>query len=484
MKIKTKVILILNVIFISLGIVLNICIRQVVSVNMEDSIKSSLVDIMNSTREYIKYNLVVNYPSDKQEVFIRETTYINKYISTNYKCYSDIRNMNGDMIQNNNGGVLEDILNKGTNEAMGGKAIMNVIYEDNTVYGVLSYPFYFDDSYLGIININKSFETLYESYKKSIFTASAIEITVFALMLILTIAMSNTLIKPIIALTKGVQKVGQGVYDFDMPKISKKNEIGILTTEFINMKEKIREQIDTINKEKEKVETLQQGRVKFFNNVTHELKTPLTAISGYAEVIMNDMVTDEAFKKRALERIYSESERLHQLVLELIDISKGISNIEEEKKNMSIDIVLKQVCEDMKIKADKYNLYIESDIDEGTIYAQENRIKEVIINIIDNAIKYSEDEEKIVLQSQNDNKLYYIKVINRGGPIPDEIYEYIFEPFVKIEDNKNEKSRGLGLYICNEIIKGHNGEITIKNGEYIEVILKIPLVVNKLETTS
>lgn len=116
------------------------------------------------------------------------------------------------------------------------------------------------------------------------------------------------------------------------------------------MKDKIQHQIEDIKLQKSKVEKLEKSRVEFFNNVTHELKTHLTAISGYAEMLKDNVVDDMKFKERAVERIYSESERLHKLVLDLIDVSKEISCIEEEWTNLDVKVFVKIPCNVNKLE--------------------------------------------------------------------------------------------------------------------------------------
>ncbi len=240
------------------------------------------------------------------------------------------------------------------------------------------------------------------------------------------------------------------------------------------MRDKIKEQIETIESEKRKVYKLEKGRREFFNSVTHELKTPLTAISGYAELLLTGMVQDEDFDKRAIERIYSESDRLHKLVLELIDVSKGMYVIKEELRDVDMKELISQSCNDMNIKANKYSLKIIQNISEGIVKVQQDKIRQVLINIIDNAIKYSSGGNEIYVNSFILDDKYVIEVINHSDPIPNEIFNNIFEPFIK-SNNDNKDSRGLGLYLCNEIIKEHEGEITIENGPLVKV--KIDLMI-------
>ena len=160
---------------------------------------------------------------------------------------------------------------------------------------------------------------------------------------------------------------------------------------------------------------------------------------------------------------------MNLLVLDLINISKGISTIDENKMDINLGDLLNQICDDMQIKANKYRININRDIYEGFIYGRINKIRELIINIIDNAIKYSRN--------------YIIEVINSGQIIPEEVYNSIFDPFIRNNNYEDEDSRGLGLYLCSEIVKDHDGEITITNGERIIVNIKLPCFRNNLETT-
>jgi signal transduction histidine kinase len=181
------------------------------------------------------------------------------------------------------------------------------------------------------------------------------------------------------------------------------------------------------------------------------------------------MVEDKEFDKRAIERIYSESDRLHKLVLELIEVSKGLYVAHEEYKEVDMQQLISQSCNDMSIKAKKYSLKILTNIGEGKARVQEDKIRQVMINLLDNAIKYSSGGNEIKVSSYLSANKYYIEVTNHSNPISDEIFTNIFDPFIKSTTDTNKDSRGLGLYLCRQIIKEHNGEITIENGCVVKV---------------
>lgn len=483
MKIRFRFTIGLFIILVTLGLGLNISIRQVLIENMEGSIANSLNEVIKSTGEHIKYRLIADSMDTTEESLKEEVPYIIKYISLNYDCGSEISDMKGNVIQGEGNVGFEEVVKEGIVEAKEGKAVVNLKYTSSGVQGILTYPIYVDTRYIGILTINKSYNEIFSSYKHTYIFITLIEFSVFFAIFILAYIMTSKITRPITTLTKAVIQVGEGKYDVEINGKSK-DEVGVLSKEFINMRNKIKQQIETINLEKDKVERLEKVRTGFFNSVTHELKTPLTAISGYAQMLKEEIVEDKEFNKRAIERIYSESERLHSLVLELIDVSKGISFVDEEKKQIEMDRMLNDICDDMNIKAKKYSLEINRNIKAGSIFGVVNRIKALLINIIDNALKYSINGESIAVIAYNEEDYYKVEVINNSQPIPESIYNNIFQPFIKSDKSGDERSRGLGLYICSEIIKDHHGEIKIENGEKIIVKIKIPSFSNNLETNS
>lgn len=472
MKIRDKFISGLIFILIVSVIIMNVAITKVLKVNMERGVNNSLKQVMNSTHEYIRYKLLTNTSKNKEESLIEEGSYIVKYIALNYQCTVDITDMQGELIVGNMEEEFKSVVKNSNTMAMEGKGIVDLNYKDGGINAALTYPIFINDNYIGIVNIAKNFNSEYITYRNTMELINIIEGGIFAAIFIFLFLMTTKITKPITALTNAIIKLGNGDYDVPINQHGK-DEVAILAREFINMKEKIREQIETIENEKDKVYKLEKGRREFFNSVTHELKTPLTAISGYAELLLTGMVEDKAFDKRAIERIYSESDRLHKLVLELIEVSKGLYVVKEEIKEVDMKKLITQSCNDMSIKASKYSLTIVQNISQGVIRAQEDRIRQVMINLIDNAIKYSVNGKEIYVNSYWVQDKYYVEVINHSNPIPEEIFKNIFEPFVKLNEVNNKESRGLGLYLCNEIVKEHGGEIIVENGDTVKVMFTL-----------
>ncbi|WP_133015419.1 sensor histidine kinase [Clostridium cuniculi] len=481
MKIKYKLTIGILTILIILGIVMNFSISAILKKDMENKIVNSLEEVMKSTREAIKYRLTIDPSVDKRKLLLQEAEYLNNYISLNYESNSKIMGLDNEVYISNIKNKLDNIDTLFL-KALDGEVVVNLKYTDTGVDGYLTYLIFINKQSLGVLHLEKNFDDTYIQYNKVIVFIRLTVIIIFLFILILSYLIASRVTYPITLLTSAIKEVGEGNYDISI-SYKGNDEIAIVSKEFNNMNSKIQQQITTIKREKEKVETLEKSRKQFFDNVTHEIKTPLTAIIGYAEMIKDNIVDNEEFKKKSIERIYSESERLNLLVLDLINISKGISTIDENKVDINLGDVLNQICDDMQIKANKYRININRDIYEGFIYGRINKIRELIINIIDNAIKYSRNSNDIYVNGEVKEDNYIIEVINSGEIIQKEVYNSIFDPFIRNNNYEDEDSRGLGLYLCSEIVKDHDGEITITNGEKIIVNIKLPCFRNNLETT-
>lgn len=481
MKIKYKITVGILVILIILGMIMNFSISSILKRDMECNITNSLEEIMKSTREAIKYRLTIDPSVNKKKLLLQEAEYLNNYISLNYESNSKIIGLDNQVYISNINNEINNIENLFL-RAVEGEVVVNLNYTDKGLDGYLTYLIFINRESLGVLHLEKNFDDIYIQYQKTLTFMRIIVIVIFLFILILSYLIASKVTYPITLLIKGIKDVGDGNYGD--PILYKGNdEIAIVTKEFNNMNSKIQQQITTIKSEKEKVETLENSRKQFFDNVTHEIKTPLTAIIGYAEMIKDNIVDSEEFKHKSIERIYSESRRLNLLVLDLINISKGLSAVNENKVNIDVSNVLNQICDDMQIKANKYGININRNINDGFIYGRVNKIRELIINILDNAIKYLRNSNEIYIKSEVKENYYNIQVINSAEIIPEEVYKSIFEPFIRNNNYKDEDSRGLGLYLCSEIVKDHDGEISIDNGEQIIVNIKLPCFRNKLETT-
>lgn len=208
----------------------------------------------------------------------------------------------------------------------------------------------------------------------------------------------------------------------------------------------------------------------FFINASHELKTPLTSILGYSELLINMNAKDKNENKKTdfIKRINAEALRMKELVLNMLTLSRMEANWQEtidEKIDLK-DIIL-NVFESNKIKSQKRNINIELDIESAIIIANKEKITEVVNNLVDNAIKYTDDygEIKIILKNNGDKAIFTVK--DNGCGIESKYLNRIFERFFRVKNEKYLKVQGtgLGLTIVKNICAHYNADIYINSEE-------------------
>ncbi len=232
-----------------------------------------------------------------------------------------------------------------------------------------------------------------------------------------------------------------------------------------------------------KHQKLENMRKEFVANVSHELKTPLTTIKSYTETLLDGAMEEKQLAANFLEVIDSESERMTRLVRDLLQLSNIDSN--QSKWNKKV-IDLKEIIEKIILKCDVSAKNKNQDIkaefleEDVNIFADEDRIQQVMINILSNSIKYTSDGGKINIVLESENNIATIRIKDNGIGIPEEDLPRIFERFYRVDKARSRElgGTGLGLSIVKEIIESHEGTIEIfsEEGKGTETVIKIPRV--------
>ncbi|OPL07910.1 MAG: hypothetical protein AVO33_03310 [delta proteobacterium ML8_F1] len=231
--------------------------------------------------------------------------------------------------------------------------------------------------------------------------------------------------------------------------------------------------------EEQKLEAMRRD---FVANVSHELKTPLTTIKSYVETILDGVVTDQESVNHFMTVINSESDRMTRLVRDLLELSNFDSNkIKFEYEYNNYVDLMKQTIEKLQVMAGKKNQTITFyPIGQAIIgYCDYDRLEQVMINVISNAIKYSRENTTIEVTLKRVDDHARIKVKDNGIGIPEEDLKRIFERFYRVDKARSRDlgGTGLGLSIAKEIIDAHEGTISLtsKVGEGTQVVIEIPL---------
>lgn len=208
-------------------------------------------------------------------------------------------------------------------------------------------------------------------------------------------------------------------------------------------------------------------RREFTANVTHELKTPLTSISGYAEIIASGLARPDDVQGFA-RKIHKESGRLLSLIGDIIELSQLDENTSNEDfTDVDIAGVANEVAEDLRSNAEKHGIAINSSVESAVIKGNRNQIYELIYNLCDNAIRYNRPNGRVDISVKSANGKSILKVSDTGIGIPLKHRKRVFERFYRVDKSRSKETggTGLGLAIVKHITEQHGGTVTLESSE-------------------
>lgn len=436
-----------------LNILLMIFIRKYYYDNTENLLKSRIEVSINFYNKYFSSKSLVENIYDNVDAFWNENN-----------AQVEIFDSNGNLIMDSIG--IKDnklITAPDVEKALKGEPsrwIGKVDYYNKKIMAV-SYPLEIDGDIIGIIRFITSLEEIDSVITNIMIIFITISIAVLILGIILSIILSNSIINPIKYLNNVAEKMGSGNLSVRSNIVSK-NEIGQLS--------------NTLNFMANEISRREQLKNEFISQVSHELRTPLTAIKGWT-ITLNSEETDKETLKLGFEIIEKEADRLSLMVEELLDFSRLINeNVTLEIKKVNIRAFINHIESFMAPRANKEDIYLKFVTEaEGFMYVDSNRIKQVFINLLDNAFKFTETKGNVIFTTSiSDENIKFI-IEDDGCGISEEDLPKVKQKFFKGK-NSNSKN-GIGLSICDEIIKLHNGEFNIYSklgiGTKVEVIIPI-----------
>jgi two-component system phosphate regulon sensor histidine kinase PhoR len=222
-------------------------------------------------------------------------------------------------------------------------------------------------------------------------------------------------------------------------------------------------------KEIEELKRMAQYRREFLGNVSHELKTPIFNIQGYILSLLDGGIEDPDINQKFLKKAEKSVNRMIAIVEDLEDINKLESGeLKIKKETFDLIELTREVMDFMEMKADKFSakIYLKSPFKSAKIIADKRRIRQVLINLIDNAIKYGDAEHnQITISFYDFHDNYLVEVTDNGKGIPEEFLPRIFERFYRTEfsRSRDKGGSGLGLAIVKHIIEAHRQTISVRS---------------------
>lgn len=325
-----------------------------------------------------------------------------------------------------------------------------------------------DDEYVGAVRYIVSLE---EADRRIFITISGISLVgllVFFLIIISSTYFLRSIVKPVREIGDTAKRIAQGDFNARIGKFYD-DEIGELC--------------DTINYMAGELGNAEKMKNDFISSVSHELRTPLTAIKGWAETMQMGGSCDAKTMEKGLKIIVNESERLSGIVEELLDFSR-IQNNRMVLKMDKIDILAEideaiYMLRERALSENKHLIYEEPEI-LPAVLGDKNRLRQVFINIIDNALKYTPEGGIINIEVSQVEENIVIKISDNGCGIPARHLSKVKEKFYKA--NQTQRGSGIGLAVADEIVKLHSGTLDIASTEGVGTVVSISIPILKEES--
>ncbi|GAB4276658.1 MAG: hypothetical protein Kow0056_07330 [Coriobacteriia bacterium] len=289
--------------------------------------------------------------------------------------------------------------------------------------------------------------------------------------LAVTELLARWLAKPLTDLEAGAVAVAEGDYSVRVDPWGPR-EAQSLATAFNTMSERIERFIAELREE-------ERRKDRFVSDVSHELRTPLTSIRGAAETLLSGDVPEER-QRRFLQTIVRESERLSRLANDLLVLQR-VEGSRSELEYVPVDVTepIRRAIHVLEPSLEEKGMRVELHGPSVTVLGDPDRLQQVVVNLLDNAVRVSEDGSRVKVVTSRDGDRARIDIVDQGPGIPEGAVGDIFERFYRTDESRDRASGGfgLGLSIVRAIVEAHNGQISATNepGGGARFTVRIPL---------
>lgn len=330
----------------------------------------------------------------------------------------------------------------------------------------------------GVVLLHSPVKYMSSALKSGIYTLVFSILAALILAGISAVWLSISFTKPLNKIRNTTTELAKGNYEVTT-QVNQNDEIGDLAKSI----DKLALQLDKSSKESERFEKMRQN---FIANISHELRTPITVIRGSIEAICDGIIKDSQQLKDYNEQILSDSIHLQRLVNDLIDLTKlQNTDFSIDKSTINLFEIINDAVRSMKQistkKGVKINFSAENAIEEDRylFIGDYQRIRQMIIIVLDNAIKFSNENQEVDILLKKENNKYELKICDSGRGIDSKNIGEIFNRYHKSNTEENKNGMGLGLAIAKEIAIRHNIEIMVESEPYIKTVFTFLIPINE-----
>ena len=341
--------------------------------------------------------------------------------------------------------------------------------------------FKMNDGSTGSAYILSDLDAAMKYYRNMIFGVVFIVIVVLMFTnLVISRFIKREFIEPLQILDDGIEQIKCGNLEKNVP-IVREDEIGEVARSFNEMRDKVKLSID------ERLRYEEENRI-LISNISHDLKTPITAIKGYVEGIMDGVATTPEMMDRYIKTIYTKAEALDGMINELSIYSKIDSNtIPYNFAKLNLDSFFRDCIDELTMDLERQNMeiaYFNYCPKELNVVADPEQLKRVITNIIMNAVKYNDKAKgRINIRIRDDEQKVRVEIEDNGMGIEEKDLPNIFDRLFRADASRNSRlgGTGLGLAIAKKIVEEHGGEIWAKSRKNTGTIIIFTLEVDEEE---
>lgn len=276
---------------------------------------------------------------------------------------------------------------------------------------------------------------------------------------------SKQIAKPLLKINDTTKKIAHLDFTEKIP-ITSKDEIGDLSQNINTLSNKLHSHIGQLEQDIEKERKLENTRKEFIAGVSHELKTPLSIMKSCISILKDGVA--EHKKDYYFQAMEKEVDKMDILILDMLELAKFESGTYNMKMDsFYIDGVIEEICEQLSSEIEKKELSVHKHICPAEVVGNQNRIEQVIVNFITNAIRYTPHKEDIIISVIDEKNHIKVCIENKGAHIEEEQLDKIWDRFYRVDAarKRSQGGTGLGLAISKNILELHNAEYGVKNTE-------------------